>query len=106
MSMSYDELLADLKKDEPGMLVAVSDDIYTDDNIGSRFRTVDDEFTNAPPLIEPFLAALRDVLQVKLRNEGGTPQSHLRNAFLRSDSSYSNALSASDFWKAMTSILG
>ena len=103
-TMSYHRLLEDLRKDEPGMLVAVSvsDDLYKDADGGEdRFRTRDDIAMTKPACIEPFLAALRDVISMKLRNEGGTPESHLRSSFLRSDSSCVNVLKVADFSRAM-----
>ena len=59
-----------------------------------------------PKIIVDFIEAIRSVLATKLRNEGGTPYSHLRSCFLRYDSSYASALSADDLRRAMILVMG
>lgn len=107
--MSYYDLLEDIQRGEPGMLDVVDED---DDRHGGgddanlRFKTREDDFAVMPQIIVNFIDAIRSVLATKLRNEGGTPYSHLRNCFLRYDSSYASALSAEDLKRAMILVMG
>lgn len=102
--MTYVELLEDIKKDEPGLLTAFQPEEV--ENEEHRFLMFEDTFANRPKCVDPFLRALRGVILNRLRVEGGTPESHLRSAFSRADSSYSNALGVLDFQMAMTKIMG
>lgn len=104
--MSYSRLLEDLQIGEPGLLHIVDQDESVEEESHLRFRTYEDEFAVKPPLIDPFIAALRSIIAVKLRNEGGTPHSHLRSAFLKHDSGHINALTVKDLVEAMTSEMG
>ena len=104
--MSYVGLLEDIKKDEPGLLCAFQPPEKEDHGDDVRFLMFEDTFANRPKCVDPFLQALRGVILGRLRVEGGTPESHLRSAFSRADSSYSNTLGVVDFQNAMTKIMG
>ncbi len=91
--MDYRELLSDIQRGEPTIVQMVShEDDLARDNTELRFEEIGDNRTARPAVVDRFLEAVRQYLAVKMRNEGGTPQQHIRYLFAFYDYDYSNGL--------------
>lgn len=91
--MDYRELLQDVLSGEPSLLAFVTveeDEAKTNNEI--RFEEFTDRFVHMPPIVKKFLEAVRNYLQTKMRNDGGTPFQHIRYLFQFYDYDYSNGL--------------
>lgn len=91
--MAYDRLLQDVLLGEPTIIEVVEQEpeIAAED----RFEEEEDQYKEMPKTVFDFIEATQSYIQVKMRNEGGTPFEHVRNIFTKFDFSYSNGLDAS-----------
>jgi Ca2+-binding EF-hand superfamily protein len=99
--MAYNDLLEDIRSDEPTLTMTLELPKDSPRDTESRFKSADDAFAVMPPLVEQFIDAVRSSLRRKMALEGGTELSHLRYAFLMFDHDYSNALDETELSQAM-----
>jgi Ca2+-binding EF-hand superfamily protein len=91
--MDYHELLSDLQRGEPSLIQFVTAEEDEKRNMTElRFEQLFDRKETRPDIVDKFLEAVRSYLQVKMRNEGGTPHQHIRYLFSFYDYDYSNGL--------------
>lgn len=90
--LHYEKLLKDVAFGEPSLFEYVKSDFDENNDLDERYETNADKNRVMPPVVVEFIDAVRAVIARKMRNEGGTVMSHLRDAFLKFDHDYSNAL--------------
>lgn len=99
--MDYQELLKDIQRGEPSIIAFVSQsEEEKRDHSEIRFEEVGDRFVQMPPIVKKFLEAVRNYLQVTMRNQGGTPYQHIRFMFTFYDFDYSNGLDPKELMAA------
>jgi Ca2+-binding EF-hand superfamily protein len=94
--LDYKTLLEDVAQGEPTLFEYVDNEEEID--VKERYVTKDDKLRRGPMplLVQQFIEALRIVIARKMRNEGGTPHSHLRESFLKFDIDFSNDLDVNE----------
>ncbi len=97
--LEYKKLLADVAYGEPSLFEYVEQE--KDFDIGERYEDNRDQKIVTPPVVIEFIDAVRAVIARKMRKEGGTVLSHLRDAFLKFDHDYSNALDSNELILSM-----
>lgn len=105
-SMGYQKLLEDLQKGEPTLVQRAPTERESDEDREKRFKLMEDKFLKKPRVVEKFLEAVRDSIMKKLITIGGTPYSHVREAFLKSSSNYSDTLDEEGLVKAVRGNMG
>jgi Ca2+-binding EF-hand superfamily protein len=98
--LHYKKLLDDVAFGEPSLFEYVDPEPEID--VKERFEMIHDKNKDRPPIVTEFIDAVQSVISRKMRNEGGTVLSHLRDAFLKFDHDYSNALDADELILAMS----
>lgn len=99
--LHYQKLLEDVAFGEPSIFEYVSSDFEENIDINDRYETQKDKNRITPAVVVEFIDAVRSVIARKMRNEGGTVMSHLRDAFLKFDRDYSNALDLNELQLSM-----
>lgn len=99
--LHYEKLLKDVAFGEPSLFEYVQADFDENNDLNDRFETNEEKNRVMPPVVVEFIEAVRSVIARKMRNEGGTVMSHLRDAFLKFDHDYSNALDLNELQLSM-----
>jgi Ca2+-binding EF-hand superfamily protein len=99
--LHYQKLLEDVAFGEPTVFEYVPINFDDEIDINDRYETRKDKNRVMPPVVVEFIEAVRAVIARKMRNEGGTVMSHLRDAFLKFDHDYSNALDLNELQLSM-----
>jgi Ca2+-binding EF-hand superfamily protein len=102
IEMDYRELLLDIQRGEPTLIQFVTqEEDAAKDQKEIRFEQLSDHHIARPMIVDRFLEAVRTYLQTKMRNEGGTPQQHVRYLFSQYDYDYSNGLDPKELMAAV-----
>ena len=104
--LEYKKLLDDIQFGEPSMFEFVDPEKEKDFDSEEILEKSEIRYLEGmPSIVSEFVEAIKIALAKKIRNEGGTALSHIRDAFLRFDRNYRNALSANQLILSMKTTL-